>query len=533
MRMTEERTLLQAGPRDNAALAVASVPPRAPEQMPRCRGRLRPLDNPVFPSPARCCTARRLRDFARAALGAVALLASASAQEADSRVAAERLLYADAKAHLQSTEPEIRGEAALVLAASGDPHAYPAVLEIAQQRESEASLRGLVALGYLAVPGTAIALESAYEREGGKATPTAVCAAFALASLPGAQGDEAVTQLLSRLSEHSWKRQGDVLLAVLAALLDRGADAQRAALSRLYDDASLRDPTLRAALLTTLARIPGATSDKQLRAAIASPDPELRVAGLHALELRTELDREWLQLAEGLAQRDASASVRAAALRLLTTARHLPALDLSARALRSTDLDLVAQAVRTGQRLGGEPMRRTLERQFDYLSGSAQCVLLRELATPLTPEFAQTVRALLGATARDDELRAAAVLLLQRNGDPDLQDHLAAAFARATEPHQQLELARAYTHAVDGDPKALLAMVSIDSSTAPGRLAALLRAGSSGASRFCIERLRDPDLPPGPGAVLQALRQSRLPAFGDAARAIAPAVVRRVLEPRR
>lgn len=479
--------------------------------------------------PPRRPAAPRLRDFARAAVALLGFWTGAMAQEADGRVAAERLLYADAKQWVQTKDPEVRGEAALVLAASGDDHAYPLVLAVAEAEPEAARLRGILALGYLATPGTAAGLERLLEHEAGRATPTAVCAAFALASLPGSQGDAAINQLLSRLSEGSWKRQGDLLLAVLAALVDRGAEEQRAVLQRLFDDASLREPVLRAAVLTTLARIPGATTDKQLHTALASPSSDLRAAALVALAAREDLEAHWLEVATRLAQRDESPRVRARALLVLTTARHLPALDLAAKALRSDDAALVAQAVRTGQHLGGEPMRRTLERQFPHLAAVGQVALLDELATPVSDEFAVECRAVVADGKYDEGVRTSALLLLARNGETGLQDQLAAAFARATDPRTHLVLARAYGRAVDGDPKALLDAVAVDSAAAVGRLTALLRAGSAGASRFCIERLRRTDLPPGPGAVLRALRGSRLPQLGETARELAPEPVRSLL----
>lgn len=480
--------------------------------------------------PARRPNAPRLRDFARAVVAGLAFWTGAIAQE-DGRVAAERLLYADAKQWVEAAEPAVRGEAALVLAASGDDHAYPLVLGVAEAEASDASLRGILALGYLATPGTAASLERLLEAENGKSTPRALCAAFALASLPGEQGDLAINQLLSRMTERSWKRQGDLLLAVLAALVDRGPDAQRAVLLRLFDDASMRDPALRAAVLAALAEIPGATTDKQLHAALASPSAELRAAALAALATKDAFDRDWLAVATQLAQRDESPIVRANALLVLTNARHLPALDLAAKALRSDDVRLVAQAVRTGQHLGGEPMRRTLERQFAHLATPAQIALLEEIATPVSAEFATECREVVPDAARDEGVRTAALLLLARNGEKDLGDELAAAFARATDPQLHHRLARAYGHAIDGDPKALLDAVAVDSAAAAGRLAALLHAGSAGASRFCIERLRRTDLPPGPGAVLRALRRSRLPQLGETARRIVPEPVRSLLVP--
>ena len=86
-------------------------------------------------------------------LGVVAVLTFASggrSQEGEDAVS--RLLYADAQKFLAATEPEVRGEAALTLAAAGEPRHYDAVLQVARADEPAARLRGIAVPRLLLTP---------------------------------------------------------------------------------------------------------------------------------------------------------------------------------------------------------------------------------------------------------------------------------------------------------------------------------------------------------------------------------------------
>ena len=78
-----------------------------------------------------------------------ALCAFAQAPEASG---IERLVAADAARALWSDAPECRGEAALIVAADGDPRFERRLLELAADEADIARRRALIALGLLATP---------------------------------------------------------------------------------------------------------------------------------------------------------------------------------------------------------------------------------------------------------------------------------------------------------------------------------------------------------------------------------------------
>lgn len=479
--------------------------------------------------------ARCLRDLARAAVrvGLLLLLLSngsepCSGQSPESGLALDRLLYADAKEHLTDADPIVRGEAALVLAASGDRRAYPSILLIAKDRDDDASLRGILALGFLGAPGSEQFLAHLLDDRDLRTEPRGLAAAYALARLPQDQAASALARELSRLSESSYKRQREVLLALLSALLEREPDDQLLPLQRLFADASLKDPVARAALLTILGRIDGGADDRAIRTSLASRATELRLAAFSVLQSRTELEPTWAASAVRIVEHDPDASVRAQGLSLLTRLRHLPALDLAAKALRSKDAGEVAEATRTALLLGGAPMRCTLERQFEYLEVPAQTAMLSAFHGAISREFEDTCERVVRDASRPIDLRAAAALLLRENGDTAVGAALEALFREVEDPATLRLLADA--RSADGGTRELLDAITLPcANDAMGvqaaRLAALLRTESPMASRRCIEWLQQTDLGRSRAVVLRAIRTSRLPIMPAHVRPFVPAVL--------
>ncbi len=488
--------------------------------------------------------ARRLREVARAALDDVAMLAvgfllsgsmASPTQSPEPETALERLLYADAEPHLSDADPIVRGEAALTLASGRDPHVYPALLRVAKDAHPDARLRGILALSFLGAPGTAQFLASVLNDREARTESAGLAAAYALARLPADQSASVLAYQLSRLSESSYKRQRDVLLALLAGLLQRDPTDQCAPLQRLLNDASQKDPRSRSALLTALGPIGTAATQPWIESSLASRSPELRLAALSALSFPPGAEDSFAAAAVRLCGHDPEPRVRTAALAHLTRMRHLPALDLSATALRSIDAGEVAQAVRTAIQLGGNPMRHTLERQFEYLEPHAQRAVLQALSSldnSISDEFADTCRALTFDATRPADLRAAAALLLCKHADQAPTAALDTAFASVHDPRTLTDLARA--RSANGGAHELLRFVVLpckldEEQLQTDRLTALLRADSSHASRRCIEWLREEDLGRSRAVVLRALRQSRLPTQTEPSRDFVPAALRLVL----
>ena len=63
-------------------------------------------------------------------------------------------LLAEAEELLHHRSPELRGEAAMILASSGIRRHHPAILELARDGHPDARLRGILALGILGAPGS-------------------------------------------------------------------------------------------------------------------------------------------------------------------------------------------------------------------------------------------------------------------------------------------------------------------------------------------------------------------------------------------
>ena len=443
-----------------------------------------------------------------------AFLPLAAPAQAPAQDPMSRLLYADAAHFVASPSAEVRGEAALVLAASGDARNYDAILAVARDPAPEAHLRGLLALGYLGDPGAQNALDTVLEASASRVRPDGVAAAFALGLLPDDHAAAAVAEHLVHFQESSLKRQRDALLAMVTALASRAAATQQTALRQLYKDDSLRDPVVRAALLLALAHVHDGFAAAEVAHLIGSGSVEERRALLAAMAAGTLApDASLLPQLERVAARDHDAVVRTRALALLTRLRHLPALDLAARAVQGEEPAEIEQATRTMLQLGGAPMRRAIERQIDFLAEPGQAALLRGFSGAMSSEFEAACRQL-GADAKAaPQLRTAAALALAHAG-VDARALLQERFLAEHDAEALRLLAKALVQC-GPEPPALTTLhagdLPDDLARDSARLLALLLAGHPQVSRFCVEQLQRKDLPAASAAsILRALRTSRL-----------------------
>jgi hypothetical protein len=197
-----------------------------------------------------------------------------------------------------------------------------------------------------------------------------------------------------------------------------------------------------------------------------------------------------------LASGDSAAAVRAAALAVLTTARHLPALDLAAKALKSQRAEEVEQGVRTALALGGGSMRGALERHIQATTDPAlQAAMLRGFAGSPSGEFAEWCRRVGADRRKPLSLRAEAALMLARHDDERAVAVLRDAFLDAEDPSLLLPLARAVLR-LEQEPPDLQRLhrgsAPEDLWHDPARLCALVRADHPAAVRLLLRGLREP-----------------------------------------
>jgi hypothetical protein len=445
-----------------------------------------------------------------------------------------RLVAAEAAPLAQASDPLVRGEAALVLASTGEARWHETVLAVAKDDDARARLRGILALGFLAAPGSETMLRELLAASGTRVKPEGVAAAFALGVMPDAIAPAEATDCLGHFLGSSMKRQRDVLLALLGGLGGHAPVLQQRGLLLVYDDSANRDPQVRAALVLAMARIPATLTPARIEHALRTGAAEERRAVLQACARSVDPPASLLQLFAHHCEQDPDPQTRAAALAVLTRLRHLPALEVAARAVRSNDPTEVEQATRSVLQLGGSSMRRALEAELQGLGQAQQAALLTAFQGPLDDDFAVAVQKIAGERKNPIALRTAAGLALTQAevhaAVPVLRDvfldargaaplrSLAHALLQLEQPAP--DLARLH----DGRPD--------DLAEQPERLAALLEAGHPQAARFCLEQLQRHNLPPAAAAgLLRAWRLAALPLPPDELFVLLPQALREILAP--
>jgi hypothetical protein len=361
-----------------------------------------------------------LRALARIGVWLCTAALSASAHGQVASDVLPRLIAYEAEPLLVHADPVVRGEAALLLAARGDARLHEAIVAVAKDPEEAASIRGLLALGILATPGVEAVLESCLADLGNRQRPTSIAAAYALGSLPSGFAAPIVSRTLSSCLHGSPKRQRPLLTALLLGMTREPQPVQLPALRRLFEDDALRDPTLRAQVLATLLPIDATfTAARQRRVFERASEPE-RLALLHWMAADTSpLDPQWLPWLERLAAHGPRAELRSAALAVLTRARHLPALEVAASALRSEHVDEAAQGLRSVLTIGGAAMRGPLE---SHLRADPvplrQAALLRAYQAPPSRDLADHCARTAADATLPPALRTAAATLLAKS-DPE------------------------------------------------------------------------------------------------------------------
>jgi len=354
----------------------------------------------------------------------------------DPASALDGLVGDEAKKQLQATDPVLRGEAALIVAAEAEPTNHAAILAASRDPAPEAQVRGIVALGLQASPGTATALEAILADPARRTGPAGIAAAFALGLLPPDAAASITTNVLTSFLHGSLRRQRDVLLALLLGLAKNEQRSLVAPLRRLFDDESVRDPVVRGRLLTLLLPIDPGFDTAHITKLLQRDDTEERLAvltwlasgpGPHDDALLDDLTR--------VATQSQVVEERARALAVLTRMRHPPALEIAARALRSSHAVEAGQGIRSVLAIGGASMRAALDQRIrDERDPHRQAAMIASFDAPASRALVdECVQAAID-TSRPLPLRVAAAHLVTRNEPERLQPLLRDLFRASSAP---------------------------------------------------------------------------------------------------
>lgn len=471
---------------------------------------------------------------AHSSLAALTLIAAVAGGASDLRAQRNDALLAalrsDVEPLLRHDSPMVRGEAAMVLAATRDPRLYDEVLKIANDQQADARLRGIVALGYLAQPSADACLGELLLRSPHH-VPERAAAALAVALLPDALPIPALDDYFREVDSGSYRRHRDVLAALFSGFVQEPHPSRGPAMvAMLLDDAN-RDPELRRLAMTALSANPTQLERADLPRWLASPREPERIGALTAA-VRAGSARPLLELeaVERIARRDRSPEVRAAALRLLTDARHRSCLEIAAAATRSADGAEAAAGTRAICRLGGTAMCAQLEKTIlAEERPEPQAAMLEAFEAAPSTEFAAACLGLANAN-RTVAVRAFAAAIAVRGGDRRTGATLRRLFLESESQSALTVLAEAMYRV---DPK-LIPYDRIyppasedDLRLLPLRLRALLEAGDRTAAALLATALRQQEVPDRTkAALLRGLRAATHPSLAPENVALLPPSLR-------
>lgn len=415
-------------------------------------------------------------------------------------------VVAMAQTLVHDRDPEVRGEAVLLLAASRDLPAGGDVFGVALRASKDpapaARLRGILALGLLGETGVEVRLA---ELLGGEPSTETEAAALALGMLADSHPGIAVEAYFTKFEGSSYRRQRGTLLAMLVGLGLEPHPSKIRALQDLFDDDALKHPDVRILLYEALGAVAHGLTDEDIDEMVEHRDARIRALGARWTVEDTEPSESRLATLEKLAQRDPDENVRAAALDALTRARHLPALEIAAKAATSRDPIEAAQGMRSAARLGGGAMSQALEdRILSTRRPALQAALMAALPGPWTDRYLETCAELAIDTRRPADLRCAAALTLAAAGNAEAAPILRTLFASQAGRDHLPALARALI-GLTTEPPALDHLHPEGKTLDAERLEALLAAGHEGAAGAWLEAFARADAPR--AALLRAWRR--------------------------
>jgi hypothetical protein len=444
---------------------------------------------------------------------------SAHAQEG---IAVSRLVRTQAAQRLGHADAIVRGEAALVVAASADASLQATIRTLTTDGEEATRLRAILAMSCLAAPASVVVLERLLEDHQARVSHEGVVAAYALGMLPAELGGSATTRLLTSFTQTSWKRQRDVAMALLLGLSMQDASSQATVLRRLFDDESNRDPEIRSQLLLLLLSVDRTLDAKVLLRVLDRGSDDERDAMLRWLASNTSpFDDALAPQLENIAAKGASAE-RATALAALTRMKLPSALVLAEKALHSSDPAESGQGLRSMLSLGGASVVSVLERHLaDGTNHERQAALLAGYIAPLSCELSDMC-ARLGADALQPlSLRTAAATALARTAPQ-----------RSMPQRSALPALAGTLMRVEPTPPPLARLLEepVDLRQHPERWEALLQAGHPEATRAVLQCLTPPrDAAADVAMALGLWRRTMVLPPVRTVCAAAPAVLRKVL----
>jgi hypothetical protein len=435
----------------------------------------------------RAAIPRSLAHTARAVLVA-GLSAFAHAQETLAQIVAH-----DAHRLLAHADPEVRGEAALVATVHPGPSLQGDLLALAVDKEAPARHRALIALGLYGSPTAVQFLGELLDDTGTRGGEDGIAAAFGLGLAPTSATTAVTTRILSQIAQSSWKRQRDTLLAFLLAMSRQPERSETAALRRLFDDESNRDPDVRALLLRLLLGNDRSLDDKTLVKLLGrGSDPERRELLAWLGRDAKELANDWLNELHRIATQAEDGELRALALAALTRARYQPAYGIATRALRGGSPAECGQALRTLAVFGGvATLRAAATRIRDERDPAIQAALLAHFDAPLSPELTEDCTRIAQDKTQPWPLRATAANALARSSGSHAAPVVRELF-RTTADAASLPALAASLRTTHDEPPPLAALIAGDDPRRdPRRWHALLLTEHPEAQRLVLAALRD------------------------------------------
>jgi HEAT repeat protein len=455
---------------------------------------------------------------------------SAHAQDG---IALSRLVRTQAAQWLQHSHPIVRGEAALVVAASADASLQTAIRTLTTDPEEQTRLRAILAMACLATPASAVVLEHLLEDAQTRVSHEGVVAAYALGMLPSDLGGSAATRVLTSFTQTSWKRQHDVVMALLLGLSVRDASSQATVLRRLFDDESNRDPEVRSQLLLLLLSVDRTLDAKLLLRVLDRGSDEERTALLRWLATNSSpFDEALGSQLENIAAKGPLAE-RALALAVLTRMRRPSVLALAEKALHSSDAAESGQGLRSMLSLGGASVLPALERHVEgETNHERQAALLAGYIAPLSDELCDLCARLGADTLQSLSVRTAAATALART-DPQRSIPILRDLFRTTPQRSALPALASTLMRAEPNPPPLDRLLDepVDLRQHPERWQALLQAGHPEATRAILQCLTPPrDSAADFAMALGVWRRTMVLPTARSVCAAAPAVLRKVLD---
>src|SRR5690606_15866610 len=271
--------------------------------------------------------------------------------------------------------------------------------------------------GLLATPAAITFLETQLRTIEGRTNDDGVVAAFALGMVATDRIDTSVARTLPLFEHGSWKRQHDILIALLTGMTLQPDRSERRALLQLLENDANRTPDARALLLQLLLPIDLSFDERELRRTLRRGNDLERLAIVHWLASRTpDQNRSWLSDLSSIAQRGDTPELRSAALLALARSRYIPALEIAARALKSSSPDECGQALEAMLAIGGASTHGALERHLLVeRNPTRMAALMKAFLAPPSQRLVDHAITIATDTAQPMATRAAAAELVGRS----------------------------------------------------------------------------------------------------------------------